>query len=67
MFALGLDLHQSATPKISIPAEVTALAEKKRWAAKLAKDFAAADALRKNHRGRLVDARPQGRLFARTR
>jgi cysteinyl-tRNA synthetase len=45
MFALGLDL--SAQPiQISAPAEICALAEK-RWAAKVAKDFAAADALRK--------------------
>ena len=46
MFALGLDLHQPAAPKTSVPAEITALADK-RWAAKAAKDFAAADALRK--------------------
>ncbi|MFI5356891.1 MAG: cysteine--tRNA ligase [Opitutales bacterium] len=44
MFALGLDLL--ATPaKIAIPPAITALAEK-RWTAKRAKDFAAADALR---------------------
>lgn len=46
MFALGLDLHQTAAKKFEIPADITALAEK-RWAAKLAKDFASADALRK--------------------
>jgi cysteinyl-tRNA synthetase len=44
MFALGLDLT-AAAPKAEVPAEVTALAEK-RWAAKKAKDWAAADALR---------------------
>jgi cysteinyl-tRNA synthetase len=46
MFALGLDLNQAAPPKAETPKEITALAEK-RWAAKQAKDFAAADALRK--------------------
>jgi cysteinyl-tRNA synthetase len=46
MFALGLDLTAPAAPKVEIPSAVAALAEK-RWAAKLAKDFAAADALRK--------------------
>ena len=45
MFALGLDLTPPAAPSVTIPAEVTALAEK-RWAAKQAKDWAAADALR---------------------
>ena len=45
MFALGLDLAAGQT-KISAPAEISALAEK-RWAAKQAKDFATADALRK--------------------
>ncbi len=45
MFALGLDLSAPLTPSIDIPAAVTALAEK-RWAAKQAKDWAAADALR---------------------
>ncbi|MFM1850969.1 MAG: hypothetical protein RIS54_653 [Verrucomicrobiota bacterium] len=44
MFALGLDLT-AAAPKAEVPAEVTALAEK-RWAARQAKDWAAADALR---------------------
>ena len=43
LFALGLDL--TVTTKAEIPAAITALAEK-RWAAKHAKDFAAADALR---------------------
>ena len=47
LFALGLDLTISAAPKADIPAAITALAEK-RWAAKQAKDFAAADALRKD-------------------
>jgi len=45
MFALGLKLDEPVVPKAEIPAAVTALAEK-RWAAKQAKDFAAADALR---------------------
>ncbi len=45
-FVLGLDLTKPATPKADIPADITALAEK-RWAAKQSKDFAAADALRK--------------------
>ena len=46
MFALGLKLDTPAAPKAEAPAEVKALAER-RWAAKQAKDFAAADALRK--------------------
>ncbi len=47
MFALGLDLTAAAAaPKAEAPAEITALAEK-RWAAKQAKDWPAADALRK--------------------
>ena len=46
MFALGLDLHAATAPKAEAPAAITALAEK-RWAAKQAKDFATADALRK--------------------
>jgi cysteinyl-tRNA synthetase len=45
MFALGLDLSASAEPVASAPAEVVALAEQ-RWAAKQAKDWKAADALR---------------------
>ena len=45
MFALGLNLA-STSPKISAPAEISALAEK-RWTAKQARDFATADALRK--------------------
>ena len=45
MFALGLDL-QAVAPTVAAPAAVTALAAK-RWAAKQAKDFATADALRK--------------------
>jgi cysteinyl-tRNA synthetase len=45
LFALGLDL--SVQPlQISAPAEICALAER-RWAAKKAKDYATADALRK--------------------
>lgn len=46
LFTLGLDIDSSTAPKIDIPAAITALAEK-RWAAKQAKDFATADALRK--------------------
>lgn len=46
MFALGLDLTAAAPAKAEAPAEIAALAAK-RWAAKQAKDFAAADALRK--------------------
>ncbi|MBI5380331.1 MAG: cysteine--tRNA ligase [Opitutae bacterium] len=46
LFALGLTLDAPVAPKADIPAAVAALAEK-RWAAKQAKDFAAADALRK--------------------
>ena len=46
MFALGLDLKAAEAPKAEAPAAITALAEK-RWAAKQAKDFAGADALRK--------------------
>ncbi len=48
MFALGLDLTAAAAaPKAEAPAEITALAER-RWAAKQAKDFATADALRQD-------------------
>ncbi|MDQ5977208.1 MAG: cysteinyl-tRNA synthetase [Verrucomicrobiota bacterium] len=46
MLALGLNLKASESPKADAPAEITALADK-RWAAKNAKDWAAADALRK--------------------
>ncbi len=47
MFALGLDLTAPTTSaKAETPGAVTVLAEK-RWAAKQSKDFAAADALRK--------------------
>jgi cysteinyl-tRNA synthetase len=46
MFAFGFKLDALAAPKADAPAEVKALAER-RWAAKQAKDFAAADALRK--------------------
>jgi cysteinyl-tRNA synthetase len=42
LYALGIDLR---VEKVSVPAEITALAEK-RWAAKAAKDFKAADTLR---------------------
>lgn len=45
MFALGLDLTPPAAPKAEIPAAVVALADK-RWAAKQARDWAAADAFR---------------------
>jgi cysteinyl-tRNA synthetase len=45
MFALGLKLD-AAAPKADVPAAVKALADR-RWAAKQAKDFATADALRK--------------------
>lgn len=47
LFALGLDLTETIAPKAEIPADIAALAEK-RWAAKQSKDFAAADALRKD-------------------
>jgi cysteinyl-tRNA synthetase len=46
LFALGLNLTAAEAPKADVPTAITALAEK-RWAAKLAKDFAGADALRK--------------------
>jgi cysteinyl-tRNA synthetase len=46
MFALGLDLSAPAPEKAAVPAAIQALADK-RWAAKQARDFAAADALRK--------------------
>jgi cysteinyl-tRNA synthetase len=46
MFALGLDLKAADLPKAEAPAAVVALANQ-RWAAKAAKDWAAADALRK--------------------
>ena len=46
IFALGLKLDDSVAPKADIPAEIKALAEK-RWAVKQAKNFAAADTLRK--------------------
>jgi cysteinyl-tRNA synthetase len=45
LFAFGFDLEGSVL-RISAPAEILALAEK-RWAAKQARDWAAADALRK--------------------
>jgi cysteinyl-tRNA synthetase len=46
LFAFGLKLNAVALPNVIIPVEINALAEK-RWAAKQAKDFAGADALRK--------------------
>jgi cysteinyl-tRNA synthetase len=46
MYALGLNLQKAAPLSAEIPAAITALAEK-RWAAKQAKDWAAADTLRK--------------------
>jgi len=46
MMALGLDLKTVGKPENTVPAAITALAEK-RWAAKQAKDWAAADTLRK--------------------
>jgi cysteinyl-tRNA synthetase len=47
MFAFGFDLNATVVNQATaIPPSITALAEK-RWAAKKAKDFAAADALRK--------------------
>jgi cysteinyl-tRNA synthetase len=46
MFALGLKLDAPAAAKAEAPVEIKSVAEK-RWAAKQAKDFATADALRK--------------------
>ena len=46
LFALGLGREPAKRPDRRIPDAITAFAEK-RWAAKLAKDFATADALRK--------------------
>ncbi len=46
MWALGFDLAKTNAPKSEAPAGVIALAAK-RWAAKQAKDFTAADALRR--------------------
>jgi cysteinyl-tRNA synthetase len=46
MFALGLKLDAPTAPKADVPSEIKTLADK-RWAAKGAKDFATADALRK--------------------
>ena len=46
MFALGLNLDAPTAPRAATPAAITALAEK-RWASKAAKDWATADALRK--------------------
>jgi cysteinyl-tRNA synthetase len=46
MFVFGLKLDTPAAPKAEVPADVKSLAEK-RWAAKQSKDFATADALRK--------------------
>ncbi len=49
LFIFGFDLREIIKAKgtAEIPADITALAEK-RWAAKQSKDFAAADALRKD-------------------
>jgi cysteinyl-tRNA synthetase len=47
MFAFGLKLDLPFAPKPEAPAEIKTLAER-RWAAKQAKDFATADALRQN-------------------
>jgi cysteinyl-tRNA synthetase len=46
IFGLGLILDAPTAQKADIPADIKSLAEK-RWAAKQAKDFATADALRK--------------------
>ncbi len=46
MFALGFDLSMPAAATAEVPSAITSLAAQ-RWAAKQAKDFAAADALRK--------------------
>ncbi len=46
MFALGLTLDAPAAAKADVPTDIKGVAEK-RWAAKQAKDFATADALRK--------------------
>jgi len=46
LYALGLKPTASQTPKVEAPDTIIALADK-RWAAKQAKDFAAADTLRK--------------------
>ena len=40
------EIYVSSAARVDIPSDITALAEK-RWAAKQAKDFAGADALRK--------------------
>lgn len=45
LYALGIQLHTGETRKTEAPEAVVALAER-RWAAKKAKDFATADALR---------------------
>jgi cysteinyl-tRNA synthetase len=46
LYALGLDLKVVDSPKAEAPAAIIALAEK-RWSTKQSKDFAGADALRK--------------------
>ncbi len=46
LFALGLKLDAPAAAKADVPAAIQELADR-RWAAKAAKDFATADALRK--------------------
>ncbi len=45
LFAFGFDLSEPEQPAAAVPADVAALAEK-RWAAKQARDWPAADALR---------------------
>jgi cysteinyl-tRNA synthetase len=47
LFALGFSATPSPKLQVELPSEITALAEK-RWAAKQAKDYAGADALRKD-------------------
>ncbi len=47
MFALGFDLTAAEAPKADIPSDIADLA-KQRWEAKLGKDWAKADALRKD-------------------
>jgi cysteinyl-tRNA synthetase len=46
LFALGLSLDEAEPPVVAVPDAVKTLADR-RWAAKQAKDFATADALRK--------------------
>jgi cysteinyl-tRNA synthetase len=46
LFALGIRLDPPAKPECEVPTEISVIAEK-RWAARQAKDFTTADALRK--------------------